>query len=288
MVRSTVDHARGAGAIDHSPIGSYWHSIERFEPLTRDREAEVARKIRAGDSQALEELVQANLKFVVSVARKYEGRGLSLPELVSEGNQGLLKAAGRFDESRGCKFITYAVWWIRQAIHEALRRRRRVTDFSAKQWGDYKRIRDKTQELTNLSGDGPSLEAVSDELGFDMDRAVHALGASVSEVSLDAPVFTDRSDMSWVSMLASPDDVAAELEQKSMQEKVQASLGVLDGREARIVRLYYGLDGEPPMKLEQIGALIGVTRERTRQIRNRALDKIRQRCGVYLSELCRD
>ena len=286
MVRANTYHTSAGGASPRSPLGSYWNSIEKFAPLTREREAEAARRIRAGDVEALWELVQANLKFVVSIARKYEGRGLSLPELVSEGNQGLLKAAERFDESRGCKFITYAVWWIRQAMHEALRRRRRVTDFSAKQWDDYKRIRHRADQLANLLGDGPSIETVSEELGFDRDRTNHALGASLREVSLDAPVFEHRGDTTWLSTLAAADDVDAEWEQEAMRERVRASLGVLNEREERILRLYYGLDGEPPMKLEEIGGLIGVTRERTRQIRNRALEKIRQRCGDYLSEFC--
>ena len=200
----------------------------------------------------------------------------------------MLKAAERFDHSRGCKFITCAVWWIRQAIHEALRRRRRVTDFSAKQRDDFKKIRNKADEMANLNGDGPAFDTVTEQLGFDRDRALHAMGASVPEVSLDAPMFEHRSDMSWASALESAHDLDAELEQSSMREKVRASLSVLDDREARTLRLYYGLDGEPPITLEQIGALLGVTRERARQIRNRALQKIRENCGDRLIEFCRN
>ena len=275
-----------SGATLEHPLHSYRNSIEKYEPLTKRREAELAARIRSGDDEARNELIQANLKFVVSVARKYVGRGLSLPELVSEGNEGLFKAAERFDENRGYKFITYAVWWIRQSIHNALRQRRRVTGFSAKQWEDFKKIRNKADELAELPTEGSTFESVSEELGFTPDRVAHALGASRSEVSLDAPVVEHSSDVSWVSMLASTDDVDADYDRKAMMDEVRGSLRTLDEREARILRLYYGLEGERPMNLEKIGAVLGVTRERTRQIRNTALEKIRAACGDSLSEFC--
>ena len=184
-------------------FSSHRSSIEEYEPLTRAREAGLASRIRNGDKDARDELIKANLKFVLSIARKYVGRGLSMPELVSEGNVGLFKAVERFDANRGYKFITYAVWWIRQSIHNALRRRRRVTDFSAKQWEDFKQIRNRSDELEKLSLEAPTLEAVSKELDFDADRAVHAYGVSLAEVSLDAPAFDLDSDVTWVFLLPS-------------------------------------------------------------------------------------
>lgn|GEM_PF-6747594 len=166
--------------------------------------------------------------------------------------------------------------WIRQSIHGALRRRRRVTDFSAKQWENFKKIRNSSDELAKLSSEAPTLEAVSEELGFDPDRAVHAYGASLAEVPLDAPAFDLDNDVTWVSMLSSVDDVDATYDHTALADEVQGSLRMLNEREARVLRLYYGLQGEKPMRLEEIGALLGVTRERARQIRNRALEK----CGM--------
>ena len=150
----------------------------------------------------------------------------------SLGNVGLFKAVERFDANRGYKFITYAVWWIRQSIHNALRRRRRVTDFSAKQWEDFKKIRNRSDELEKLSLEAPTLEAVSKELGFDADRAVHAYGVSLAEVSLDAPAFDLDSDVTWVFLLPSADDVDAQYDDTALADQLQGSLRVLNEREA--------------------------------------------------------
>ena len=269
---------------DLDPIELYWEKIKHYEPLSRDAEAELARRIRKGDEMAFQRLVEANLRFVVSIAQEYTGRGLSLLELISEGNMGLIKAVSRFDEQRGFKFITYAVWWIRQSIHSALTKSKGGTAQTRGSLGDYKRIKKESRNLGQLLGEEPSLEELSEQIGFDIERTERALRTAVPDLSLDAPVF-EEGGISWDSLLVAEDaNIEEEFERKALSYATQRSLEILDEREAFIIRRYFGLDGKAPIYLEEIGVLLGITRERTRQLRNRAIEKIRHHYGNTLAE----
>ncbi len=264
------------------PIQQYWESIEYCEPLSLEREAELARRGQAGDEAAFHELVTANLRFVVSVAMQYSGRGLSIAELVSEGNMGLIKAAQRFDPERNCKLITYAVWWIRESIHSALRRTKGSTTLTANRLVDFKQLKRQASDLSQDLGIELSLQETSDRMGFDPDRTRELLNAAAPDLSLDAPIY-ECSEATWETQFAAEgNSVEDELEREALAGIVHESLLVLDEREQYIVQRYFGLDGKNGETLEEIGAALGITRERARQLRNRALDKIRERHGDIL------
>ena len=206
-------------------------------------------------------------------------------ELVSEANFGLFEAASRFDETRGYKFISYAVWWIRQSIHEALGQVGRAARYSANRWTDYKKLRAEADRQATTDGRELSLGQVAERLGFDDDRLKYALSASAPDVSLDAPAFPDQGEEAtdWGSLLPALDaSFELEFEFDTLKQVLRDSMAVLSRREAYILNRYFGLDGEPPISLEEIGHFVGVTRERTRQLRNQALDKIREHSGESL------
>jgi RNA polymerase primary sigma factor len=267
-------------------VESYWRDIQHYQPLNRQREGELFRLAHQGDLVATHELVQANLRFVVRIAKEYNGRSLSFIELISEGNVGLLEAVKRFDETRGFKFITYAVWWIRQAILKALAEQGKIVRPPMSQVNDLQKVEKLTGLLAQKLGRVPTLEEIAASAEISLDRTRNALLVGQGEVSLDAPAFPDDSELLIASVADACDDTVEAYERRQLSQALHQCLIVLDEREDYIVRCYFGLDGQNNMTLEQIGLHIGLTRERVRQLKDRALKKIRRHCGDLLQELC--
>ncbi len=268
----------------YDPIELYWRDIKDAQPLSRKDEVVYFQRAKAGDEDARQVLVQANLRFVVSVAREYKDYGLSLIELISEGNVGLLEAVKRFDETRGFKFITYAVWWIRQAILKALAEQGKIARPPMSQINDLQKIEKETGALSQVLGRIPTFEEIAAKVDISIERTRNALVVAQQDVSLDAPAFLDEDTALMQVFVADQDGVDESFERAQMQETVIACLGVLDPREHHIVRAYFGLDDTEPLTLEEIGDALGVTRERVRQLRNRALEKMKAQCGELLVE----
>lgn len=267
-----------------SPVDLYWRDIKDAEPLSREREVELFKRAREGDDEARQQLVLANLRFVVRVARDYSGYGVSLIELISEGNIGLIEAIRRFDETRGFKFITYAVWWIRQAILKALAERGKIALPPMSQINDLQKIEKEAARLGQQFGRAPTYEEIADRVDISVERTRNAMEASQQDVSLDAPAHPD-DDTSLITVFTQDQEsVEHRYEKRQMKEALLGSLNVLDPREYQILRSYFGLENTEPMTLEEIGEAMGVTRERVRQLRNRALSKIRTHSGELLME----
>lgn len=267
-----------------SPIELYWRDIKDAEPLSREREIELFQRAHAGDDEARQQLVMANLRFVVSVARDYRDYGLTLIELISEGNVGLMEAIRRFDETRGFKFITYAVWWIRQAILKALAEHGKIARPPMSQINDLQKIEKEANILAQELGRAPTYEEVAARVDISGERTRNAMEVGQADVSLDAPAYPDE-DTALVSLFTAEQEAVDDVyEQGQMRQMLRDSLSVLDGREYQILRAYFGLEDTQPMTLEEIGEAMGVTRERVRQLRNRALDKVRAQRGHLLLE----
>jgi RNA polymerase primary sigma factor len=262
----------------------YWRDIKDAEPLSREKEVEFFQLAKAGNEKARQALVFANLRFVVSVARDYKDYGLSLIELISEGNVGLMEAVKRFDETRGFKFITYAVWWIRQAILKALAEQGKIARPPMSQINDLQKIEKESGLLAQQLGRVPTFEEIADRVDISAERTRNAFEVSQQDVSLDAPAFPDE-ETSLVQVFASNEAPIDEcFVDSEMRDTVTGCLDVLDDRELQIVRAYFGLDNSEPQTLEEIGDAMGVTRERIRQLRNRALEKMKAECGGLLME----
>ena len=266
-------------------VESYWRDIQDFQPLSRQRESELAARARAGDEHAMHQMVEANLRFVVSIAKGYNGRGLSFNELISEGNVGLIEAVKRFDGSRGFKFITYAVWWIRQAILKALAEDSKIARPPMSQVNDLQKIERKMSILAQELGRYPTLDELSYSAEISLDRTRNALDIVQSDVSLDIPSFPDDSEPLGASFPDTTPDPADSFERTALSTTLRACLDLLDNREDLIIRAYFGLDDQAPLTLEQIGTQLSLTRERVRQLRDRALEKMRADCGDLLIEL---
>lgn len=265
-------------------MGAETRSLERYlreiarEPLlSPHEEVELARRARQGDSAALERLTKANLRFVVSVAKQFQNQGLSLGDLINEGNLGLIKAATRFDETRGFKFISYAVWWIRQAILQALAEQSRIVRLPLNRVGALTRIGKTLSVLEQQFEREPTAQEVAGALELSPLDVTDALQLAARHVSLTAPVFPDEEG-SLVDTIASRDVPAPDspLMDQSLREEIQAALNTLSPREAEVIRLYYGFDEERALTLEEIGARLGLTRERVRQIKEKALRRLRR------------
>jgi RNA polymerase primary sigma factor len=256
----------------------YFKDINRFQLLTREEEADLARRIHDGDDLALQALVNANLRFVVTVAKRYLHQGLSLADLINEGNIGLLKAADRFDETRGFKFISYAVWWIRQSILQSLLDHSRLVRLPQNQTAQLLKIHRVRSRLQSEGIESPNPEMIGKELGISTEEVRRSLELGGGEVGLDDLGTGDRP---LVETLAAEDDPGAdaELYHRVMREDVRSSLEALGDREAVIISLYYGLGDEDALTLEAIGNRLGLTRERIRQIKEKALRKMRQTAG---------
>ncbi|MFA6110242.1 MAG: RNA polymerase sigma factor RpoD/SigA [Candidatus Latescibacterota bacterium] len=266
----------------------YWRDIQHFQPLSRAKETELVARARAGDEEAFHALVNANLRFVVRVAKEYTHCGLSFTELVSEGNHGLIEAVSRFDETLGYKFITYAVWWIRQAILKALAQQGKAARPPMSQVNDLQKVERQAAALGQKLGRSPTLAELATGAEMTEERVRHAVEVGQRDLSFDAPVYLD-DDESLLSVFPVEEVGADEkLDRAELAAALHRSLEALDSREQRIVRAYYGLDSRQPMTLEQIGATLGLTRERIRQLRDRALQKIRARSGLALLELSRN
>lgn len=259
-------------------IEKYLEEIGGYSPLQPDEEVELARLIRKGQYKALDKLVKANLRFVISVAKEYQGQGLPLQDLISEGNLGLIKAAQRFDETRGFKFISYAVWWIRQSILQALAEQSRVVRLPLNRVGAINKIGRALEQLEKAYGREPSMEEIADKMEMTAYEVADVLKTSARHLSLDEP-FKEEEGNSLLDVLESdryapPDD---SLMQESLQVEIDKVLSTLKPREAEIIRLYFGLDGDRPLTLEEIGEHFKLTRERVRQIKEKALRRLRHR-----------
>ena len=267
----------------HSPrwqqsLDRYLHEIGQIPLLSLDEEVHLAQQVKQGDRQALIKLTQANLRFVVSIAKKYQGQGLSLPDLINEGNFGLITAAHRFDETRGFKFISYAVWWIRQAIRLALAERGRVVRLPLNRVVTMTKVRETRDRLAQRYERLPSLEEVAGELDLKQAKVREALEHTRRSLSVDAPLGED-DDNSLLDVLTSQEDRSPDgwLMDDSLSIDIERMLHRLDAREAGVLRLYFGLRREHALSLEEVGAHYGLTRERVRQIKETALSKLRQK-----------
>jgi RNA polymerase primary sigma factor len=253
----------------------YLQDINKVPLLTIDEEVKLAQKIREGDQEALEKLVCANLRFVVSVAKQYQNQGLSLPDLIDEGNLGLIKAAEKFDETRGFKFISYAVWWIRQSILQALAEQSRIVRLPLNQVGSLSKINKAVQKFEQENERQPSAEELSEILGTPSEKIADTLRVSGRHVSVDAP-FEEGEDNGLLDVLPNEDSPAADhgLVDESLNKEIERALSTLTPRESEIVRCSFGI-GCQEMTLEEIGERFGLTRERVRQIREKAIRRLR-------------
>ena len=268
-----------------SSLDQYLKEISAYPLLKREDEVELAQRIRKGDEEALDKLVRSNLRFVVSVAKKYQNQGVALSDLINEGNLGLIRAAHKFDETKGIKFISYAVWWIRQAILQALAEQSRIVRVPLNRAGALHRIGKRSAALLQELGREPTVEELADELDISEDEVRRTLALSQSHLSLDAPL-TPGEDNRLLDYLPDqfspgPDD---ETYDQALMDTVEEALGTLKEREAKILRLYFGLDGQEPMTLEEIGTILGVTRERVRQIKEKALLRLRHQSRARFLE----
>ena len=268
---------RGTAAIDPAEIGSvYWRDIARSQPLSRAEEEALASRIKDGDRGARDRLVTANLRFVVRVARAYTGRGLSLAELISEGNWGLVVAARKFDQTFGTKFISYAVWWVRQSILKALSEQRSAARLPQSQLEDRRMVARTLPALAQELGRNPTFADVAACVDISPVRARDAFEVRNQDISLDGPRFRD-DDEALVSRFYYVQAEADEaLEKAELVDRLQRSLAILPQREIDVITAYFGLGGRECLSMEAIGREMGLTRERVRQIRNRALARMRR------------
>ncbi len=274
-----------ASTRESNSLELYWNDIRHTQPLSRLQETEHFQRARADDEAARQALITANLRFVVSVAREYKEYGLSLVELISEGNVGLLEAVERFDETRGFKFITYAVWWIRQAILKALAEHGKIARPPISQINDLQKLEKESNALAQELGRTPTFAEISERIDISLERTINAVEVAQQDVSLDAPAFPDEEAAPVHAVLAADqEDADLTLEKSQMQDIIWRCLNILDEREYHILRDYFGLENGDPMTLEEIGETMGVTRERVRQLRNRALDKLRLQYSDVLVE----
>ena len=264
------------GDRESSTLRAYFDDIADSQPLSREREVALSARIEGGDMEARDELIQANLRFVIDVAKNYQNRGLSFPDLISAGNLGLMTAAERFDGTRGYKFISYAVWWIRQSILQTIAEHVRTVRLPLNKLSLLKDISKATRKLGQHSDSEPDVEEIAKELDLPPDVVTDAILSARPVSSLDG-AFDDDEKRSLLNILADANTKApdTDLIHDSARHQLEEVLDSLEEREQRIIRLYFGLDGMEALTLEQIGAMIGVTRERVRQIKERALGRLR-------------
>ena len=260
---------------ESASLDKYLQEIGHEELLTTDEEVELAQRIRKGDKRALERLTKANLRFVVSVAKQYQNQGLSLPDLINEGNVGLIKAAEKFDETRGFKFISYAVWWIRQSILQAIAEQSRLVRLPLNQVGSVNKI---TRELNKFEQEHerkPSVDEIAERVDLPEDKIADAMKANSRHVSMDAPI-ADGEDSSMIDFLSGDSsNTDRELAIESLKAEVSRILKQLTDKEQKVLRAFFGIDGSPEMTLDEIGEKYNLTRERVRQIKEKALRRLR-------------
>jgi len=266
-------------------LDKYLHEIGKVKLLTTEEEVELAKRIKNGDQKALEQLVNSNLRFVVSVSKQYQNQGLSLSDLINEGNIGLIKAAQRFDETRGFKFISYAVWWIRQSILQALAEQARIVRLPLNKIGSINKVNNAFARLEQDYQRQPTSDEIAQALEMAPKDVKEALNVSPKYVSMDAPLKKDE-DNTLYDILLSTDTLSPDsnLLNDSLRKEIDRSLSSLTPREADIIKLYYGLNKEPPYSLEEIGKLFNLTRERVRQIKEKAIKRLKH---TYRSKILR-
>lgn len=272
--------SRGSEALER-----YLQDISKEEMISTDEEVELAKRIRQGDKNALERLVKANLRFVVSVAKQYQGQGLELTDLINEGNVGLINAAMKFDETRGFKFISYAVWWVRQSILQALADKSRLVRLPLNQIGYVSKVNHFYHDFMQKNNRAPSLDEVADALGMEKSKVNAALLTSGKHISMNAPLIDDE-DSCLLDLLTNDDKSNADssLISDSLKEEVHHALDLLPERESQVIRMYFGIN-TPELSLEEIGEKLNLSRERVRQIKEKALTLLRNaQIGSVLKE----
>jgi len=273
---ATTGKTRSKSGFEESSLDKYIRDISIYPLISRDEEAALARRIRVHDQEALDKLVRSNLRFVVSVAKKYQNQGVSLSDLINEGNLGLIRAAHKFDETKGIKFISYAVWWIRQAILQALAEQSRIVRVPLNRAGTLHRIGKRAATLLQELGREATHAEIAHGMDITEEEVAKTMSISQATLSLDAPM-APGEDNKLLDYL--PDTISPTPDEqifvKALTESIEEALSHLKERESKILRLYFGLDGNEPMTLEEIGALLGITRERVRQIKEKALSRLR-------------
>ncbi len=256
-------------------LEKYLQEIGKEELVSVEEEVELAQRIRKGDQKALERLTKANLRFVVSVAKQYQNQGLSLPDLINEGNLGLIKAAEKFDETRGFKFISYAVWWIRQSIMQALAEQSRIVRLPLNQVGAAGKISRMQSKFEQENERRPSIDEISEQIDLPVDKVDEAMSVSGRHISVDAP-FTDGDENSLLDILVNNDSPMADkkLVEESLKREISSALKHLNERERNIIEAFFGIN-QPELTLEEIGVKYGLTRERVRQIKEKAIRQLR-------------
>jgi RNA polymerase primary sigma factor len=259
-------------------LSRYLEEIGDFEPLNPNREVELAIKIKKDDHSALEELVKANLRFVVSVAKDYQGQGLPLTDLINEGNLGLIKAAGRFDETRGFKFISYAVWWIRQSILQALAEHSRIVRLPLNRVGTISKITKTAEKLEAEIERSPNEKEIGRQLNMTSDEVIDAMRISRRHQSLNAP-FRDGDKNSLIDIIKDDNQIAPDtpLMNDSLKDEIRNSLDTLKDRERMVIKMYFGIERDYALTLNEIGEEFSLTRERVRQIKEKAIRRLRHR-----------
>jgi RNA polymerase primary sigma factor len=271
-----VGSGKGGSSSDDGSLDVYLREISRYPLINQEEEVSLAQRIRTGEEEALDKMVRSNLRFVVSVAKKYQNQGVSLSDLINEGNLGLIRAAHKFDETKGIKFISYAVWWIRQAILQALAEQSRIVRVPLNRAGALHRITRRSSALQQELGREPTAAEVAEGMDIDVEEVEKTLSISQNHVSLDAPLAPGEENrlLDYLPDTQNPGPDAETFE-RALTQSIEEVLGSLREREAKILRLYFGLEGPEPMTLEEIGEKLGITRERVRQIKEKALSRLR-------------
>ncbi len=261
---------------ESASLDKYLQEIGKEDLITVEEEVELAQRIKKGDQEALEKLTKANLRFVVSVAKQYQNQGLSLPDLINEGNLGLIKAAEKFDETRGFKFISYAVWWIRQSILQALAEQSRIVRLPLNQVGSLNKINKAFAKFEQENERTPSPEELAEVLDLPREKVTDTMRVAGRHVSVDAP-FADGEDNNLLDVLVNADSPNADrgLINESLSTEIDRALSTLTEREREIVKCFFGIGGAQELTLEEIGEKFGLTRERVRQIKEKAIRRLR-------------
>lgn len=267
-------------------LDKYLADIAKEDMVSAEEEVVLAQRIKAGDEVALERLVRANLRFVVSVAKQYQNQGISLPDLINEGNLGLIKAAQRFDETKGFKFISYAVWWIRQSILQAVAEQSRLVRLPLNQVGNLTKIKKTSSRLEQLYHRQPTYKEIADELDLPEDKVIAAFRMNTKQVSMDAPVGED-DDMSLIDTIIPEGVTGADdnITRKYDTAEIHRSMSILTDKEREIINLYFGIDATHNYTLEEIAYRLDLTRERVRQIKDKALKKLKQHPNKVLQRM---